>query len=210
MGLCYTCLHLPPMWVLGSKFKSLWLYHRTLYQSTSPTSTIGIFNTYWQKLVISHAENILLLAFSPLFCSIYYLNDTIVSWHIHSWSFNSIWPWDFFHSPRMESFWEKWHLWFPNTWTDGLPIGEIRRSTEAPQHRAQPNCLVWTALKHCNGCYYIHPASITVGGHNFALGHSGYLPQSQGNYSLNTLEICDHDGRFKKWEFQCLRCVFGL
>lgn len=30
---------------------------------------------------------------------------------------------------------KKWHIWFPNTWTDRQPMGEIRRSTEAPEHR---------------------------------------------------------------------------
>lgn len=41
--------------------------------------------------------------------------------------------------------------------------------------------------------YYILLTFITAEGHNFALGYSEYLSQSQGNYSLSTLEIHDHD-----------------
>ena len=59
---------------------------------------------------------------------------------------------------------------------DRLPIGEMKRTIEAVQYGAQPDRSVRTVLKHWNMYYYIFLASITAGGHNFALGHFEYLP----------------------------------
>lgn len=74
----------------------------------------------------------------------------------------------------------------------------MKRTIDPLHHGAQPSCLICPVLKHWDMCSYLLLASITAGGHNFGLAHSKCLPQSQGNYSLSTLEISGHDGRLKK------------
>lgn len=105
------------------------------------------------------------LPFPSLLCNTLYLIETIVSWYSHSWSFNfRSWSWDFLHLPIIESCWEKWHIWFPNTWTDRQPMGEIRRITEAPEHRL--DLIIQSELFCCIAIgviiYFLHPSLLEV------------------------------------------------